>query len=136
MIHTGRFLISQRPYAADLGSLTFDPASDARQAEKAGKAAAKARKTLDRDDWFRNCHGDTVTSVAGAKQALRDEREFFYNYGHGPHSYHPACVEAAAHARRVLLAREAREAGTGATEAEITQIIERADRKHKREAGL
>jgi hypothetical protein len=100
-------------------------AQDARAAEKAEREAAK---NLWPEEQFRNHMGDRVTTVAAAKQALRDEIELKYYYGRGPHNWHPAAVEVARKAREVLLAR-------GSEVAELDAIVARAEKKHARYAG-
>lgn len=103
----------------------------ARDAAKAEREAQKLIKNLRKEEQFRDHHGSWVTTVAGCKQALRDERELFYYYGSGPHSWHPEAARAAGMATQVLLDRETAQPGTGATQAEIDQIVTRADKKQR-----
>jgi hypothetical protein len=113
-------------------------AIDARAAEKAAREARKAAKTLAPDEVFRvgrGRFGERIATVAAAKDVLRQEREFFFYYGRGPHPDYAAYAEAAQAARRVLLAREKRQAGTGATQAEIDKIFIAADRKNAKIAA-
>lgn len=113
-----------------------DITREQREAEKAARAEAKFIKGLRREEQFYDCRGDRVETVAACKQALREEFEFQYYYGRGPHPYHPEAVTAAKKAAEVLLAREAAKPGTGATQAEIGTIRERAEKKARKEAGL
>lgn len=99
-------------------------AQAARQAEKDARADAKAAKNLTETEQFRNHMGDRVTTVAAAKQALRDEVELKYYYGRGPHPWHAEAVEVAAKARAVLLARGV----------ETDKIIASAEKKHSKYA--
>lgn len=96
---------------------------DTRAAERAARDAAKAVKNLTGDQQFDDHRGDRVTTVAAAKQVLREEVELRDYYGRGPHPWHPGSVKAAETAKNVLLAREAATPGTGATQAEIDKII-------------
>jgi hypothetical protein len=73
---------------------------------------------------------DTITTVAAAKDALRKEVEFRDYYGHGVHCDHEPWAAAAVLATEVLLAREARKPGTGATQAEIDRIIASAVKRN------
>jgi hypothetical protein len=113
--------------------------SQAEQAERAAakndRAAAKAAKTLDAgteqfkdgDDWW-------VTTVTGAKTVIRQAVENPYYYPNHWASDSAKFLEAAAAAERVLLDREARQPGTGATAAEIAKIRDNAERKAKRDS--
>lgn len=95
----------------------------ARQAEKAAREAKKAEKNLTAEEQFRGPWG-MVTTVAGAKQAIRDAIEMA-NYG-GPgvaHCDSPKYQEAAQKATEVLLAR-------GVTQAEIDKIVTNAKKKN------
>lgn len=112
-----------------------DAARIARDAAKAGRAARLAAKTLTEDEQFRDYSGDRVTTVAGCKEALRDEIAFRDCSGTGPHPWHPASVTAAGMARAVLLAREARQPGTGATEDEISKIVASAITRNRKEGA-
>ena len=107
----------------------------AKDAEKAAREAKKAAKTLTRDEQFKDTWG-WVTTVAGAIKVLRDEREYHYYYGRGPHPSWAVTAEAATRAREVLAAREARHPGWGKTGAEIAEIVARADKKNRKEAGI
>jgi hypothetical protein len=106
-----------------------------RAAEKAGHEAVKAIKKLRPEEQFRNHRGDRVTTVAACKQALRDEVEFRDYYGSGQHSYYAKAQAAAEMAARVLLAREQRQPGTGATQEEIGKIIARAIVRNRKEGA-
>ena len=114
------------------------PEKAARQAAREERERVKARKnllpgeviTVGRGQWY-----DRITTVAAAKDALRKEVEFRDYYGHGPHGDHPAWAEAAQLAAQVLLEREAREAGTGATQEQIDKIIANAVKKNRAEGA-
>lgn len=123
-------------FKRDPAEVNRERTAGTRDAERAARDEAKAAKNLTEDQQFKNHMNDWVRTVAAAKQALRDERELFYYYGHGPHCWHTESIRAAEMARNVLLAREARQAGTGATQTEIDKIIATADKKHRKEAGL
>jgi len=118
-----------------LGQVAKARTQDERDAAKAEREAKKAAKNLTEDEQFEDTWG-WVTTVAGAIKVLRDEREYYYYYGRGPHPSHAKTAEAAKKAREVLAAREARHPGWGKTGAEIAQIVERADKKNRKEAGL
>lgn len=106
-----------------------------REAKKAAAQEAKFVKQLRDTEQFKDSWG-WVTTVAGAVKVLRDEREYYYYYGRGPHPSHAVTAEAAVKAAEVLVARETAQPGTGKTQAEIDQIIARADKKNRKEAGL
>ena len=100
----------------------------ARDAAKAEREAAKAAKNLTPAEYFRNAYGDRVTTIAAAKEALRDERRFAHYRGiDQPHSnMYEDAKTAAADARRVLAAR-------GLTTGELDTIVARADATVRRE---
>jgi len=115
------------------------PEKAARLAAKEEREAAKARKNLRPGEVItfkvNGIFPERITTVAAAKGALRQEVEFRDYYGHGPHGDHAAWAEAARLAAQVLLEREAREAGTGATQEEIDKIIENAVKKNRAEGA-
>jgi hypothetical protein len=86
---------------------------------------------IDRDERF----GDWVTTVAACKEVLRHEVELRDYFGHGEHGWHAGYVVGAEQAKRVLLAREARQPGTGATQVEIDKIIENAIRRNRKQGA-
>jgi hypothetical protein len=96
-----------------------------REAEKAEREAKKAEKNLRPEEQFKDHDGRRVTTVAGAKQAIRDEVEFHY-YGAGdgsdPHPWWVESIKAAKQAREVLLAR-------GVSAAELDKIVTNATKK-------
>jgi hypothetical protein len=102
---------------------------DERAAAKAERDAAKAAKTLEPGQRFKDHGGWTVETVAAAKKAVRDEIEARAWY---PRS-HADYVQPALDAERVLLAREATRPGTGATAAEIATIKASTERRVQRE---
>jgi hypothetical protein len=108
-----------------------------RAAEKAEREAKKARKNLLPGEVItvNDRFADRITTVAAAKDALRKEVEFRDYFGHGPHVSYPAWAEAAVAAKAVLLAREEREEGTGATQAEIDRIITNAVKRNRAEGA-
>lgn len=121
--------------------------SEANRAEREAKAAAKAEARFDKElrdgetilDGrlsSRTGKGDKVTTVHGLKTVLREVSEFRHYSGINKHHpwYQPTLV-AAEEAKRVLLEREERKPGTGATQAEIDLIIKRAEQKARKEAG-
>jgi hypothetical protein len=83
----------------------------------------------------RDRSGDWITTVAGCKQVLRDEVEYRDYFGRGPHPWRAGYARGAEMARKVLLAREAAKPGTGATEAEISRIIENAIKKNRKDGA-
>lgn len=91
-------------------------AREAKAAERAARDAKKAEKNLTADETFRG-YMSWVTTVAGAKQAIRDAIEMA-NYGEAGHrhSWADAAETAAATATTVLLAR-------GVPQAEIDRIV-------------
>jgi len=105
-----------------------DVEREASAAERAAKAEAKFIKNLRDSEIFPDYHQGRVTTVAGAKQALRDEVEFRDYFGHGKHPFHADSVKAAEQATKVLLAR-------GVTQAEIDTIIERAIMKNRKDGA-
>jgi hypothetical protein len=107
----------------------------AKAAEKAEREAKKAAKNLRPEEQFQDTWG-WVTTVAGAIKVLRDEREYYYYFGRGPHPSHAKTDESAKIARRVLLAREAEHEGWGLSQDGIDQVVARADKKNRKEAGL
>ena len=110
-----------------------DVEREAREAAKAAKAEARFGKMLRPGEVITVGHGrfyDTITTVAAAKDALRKEVEFRDYYGHGVHCDHEPWAAAAVLATEVLLAREARKPGTGATQAEIDRIIASAVKRN------
>jgi hypothetical protein len=105
-----------------------DVEREAKAGERAAKAEAKFIKNLRDSEIFPDYHQGRVTTVAGAKQALRDEVEFRDYFGHGKHPFHADSVKAAEQATKVLLAR-------GVTQTEIHQIIERAIVKNRKDGA-
>lgn len=98
-------------------------AQEAKAAEKAEREAKKAIKNLRPEEQFRGRWG-MVTTVAGAKQAIRDAIELA-NYG-GPGVAHPDAPHAAEEALKateVLLAR-------GVPQAELDKIVANAKKKY------
>jgi hypothetical protein len=96
---------------------------EARAAEKAEREAKKAQKNLRPEEQFRGRWG-MVTTVAAAKQAIRDAIELA-NYG-GPGDRHPDADKAEAEAVKateVLLAR-------GVPQAELDKIVANAKKKN------
>jgi hypothetical protein len=114
--------------AKTLTEIEQDRTAGQRAAERAERDAAKAVKNLTADEQFRDAHHDRVTTVATAKQVLRDERHFAHFSGiDQPHpSMHEDAKVAAETARRVLLAR-------GVTAEELDTIVARADAKQRRD---
>lgn len=110
-------------------------AREARDAAKAERAAKQALKNLTPDQQFRDAMNDRVTTVAGCKEALRDEVRYRDYYGHGKHSFHPASVIAARRATEVLLAREAAVPGSGADQAAIDKIIANAVKQNRKDGA-
>jgi hypothetical protein len=96
-------------------------------AERERRAAAKLVKNLAEAEQFRGYNGDRVTTVAAARQAIRDAVEMrHYSGWNVPHrAYAVAAAEAARTAREVLLAR-----GTG--QDEIDTIVKNAERKQRK----
>lgn len=120
--------------------------SEATRAEREAAKAAKAEKAFDtklRDSEIirdgrigHSGKGDTVTTVYGLKVVLREVSEFRHYGGiNKHHTWYEASLVAAEEAKRVLLEREARKPGTGATQAEIDLIIKRAEAKARKEAN-
>jgi hypothetical protein len=110
----------------------------ARQAAKAERQAAGYAKRLLPEEAFRvedGIFGERIETVAACKDVLRREVEFRDYYGHGEHSSHAAYAEAAEQATRVLLGRENRRPGTGATQAEIDKIIANAITKNRKDGA-
>lgn len=107
---------------------------DARATEKDTRDAAKALKNLTEAEQFR-CDGDRITTVAACKELLRREVEMRDYYGRGEHPTHAELVRGADQAAQVLMAREARQAGSGAGAADIAKIIERAVVKNRKEGA-
>jgi hypothetical protein len=103
-----------------------------REAEAAARQEAKYVKGLRPAEQFRDHRGNRVETVHRCKEILRDEVELRDYFGRGAHSWHAASVAAAAQAARVLLAREEAAPGTGATQAEIDQVIDRAVKKNRK----
>jgi hypothetical protein len=120
--------------------------SQATKAERETKAAEKAEAKFDknlRDGEIildgrigHSGKGDTVTTVFGLKKVIREVSEMRHYSGINQHHtwYEPTLV-AAEEAKRVLLAREERKPGTGATQAEIDLIIKRAEQRARKEAN-
>lgn len=106
-----------------------------REAAKAAREEAKYAKRLRREEQFRDHRNDWVETVARCKDILRAEVEYRDYFGRGEHSWHAASVVAAVTAAATLLAREAAHPGTGATQAEIETIIERAVKKNRKEGA-
>lgn len=113
--------------AKNLGQVKDERTAAERQAAKDARDAVKAAKSLTEEQQFRNHMGDRVTTVAAAKQTLRDEVELRFYYGRGPHPWHAEAVEAARKAREVLLAR-------GVEAAELDKIVASAEKKHSKYA--
>lgn len=105
-----------------------DVEREAKAGERAAKAEAKFIKNLRPEEQFRDYSKGRVTTVAGAKQALRDEVEFRDYFGHGKHPFHADSVKAAEQATKVLLAR-------GVSQTEIDTIIERAIVKNRKDGA-
>ncbi len=103
-----------------------------RLAEKAAREEAKFAKRLRPAEQFRDHRNDWVETVARCREILRDEVELRDYYGRGEHPWHPASVTAARKAAEVLLTREAAAPGTGAVQAEIDTITERAEKKNRK----
>jgi hypothetical protein len=93
----------------------------AKAAEKAEREAAKALKVLRPEECFRDTWGK-VTTVAGAKQVIRDEVNLRLGWGGTPHPSWADTKIAADRAIEVLLAR-------GVTQAEIDKIVASATKK-------
>lgn len=109
---------------------------EAREAAKAEREAAKYVKRLFPSEQFRSAYGhDRIETVARCKELLRLEVEFRDYYGRGEHSCHSQTAADAAQAVEVLLAREERQPGTGATQAEIDTIIERAVVRNRKDGA-
>jgi hypothetical protein len=108
-----------------------DPAKDeAKAAEKAKREEAKAAKNLTQDEEIKGYNGWMITTVAGAKQALRDAVEMANYSGMGDrHPWADAAEAAAETAAKVLLAR-------GITQEELDTITARAIKKAKKEHGV
>lgn len=104
-------------------------AQDARAAEKAARDAKKAEKNLTPEQCFKGHSGWKITTVAGAKQALRDAVEMA-NYGAwgDAHPWAPAAAEAAVRATEVLLER-------GVPQAELDKIVANKMKALKKEFG-
>jgi hypothetical protein len=116
-----------------LGQVADERTRPEREAAKAERDRIKAAKRLADNEVFRidrGRFGERIETVAAAKDVLRRERELFWYYGRGPHCDHAAWAAGAEQATKILLAREARHAGTGATLEEIERIIATADKKH------
>jgi hypothetical protein len=121
--------------------------SEATRAEREAKAAAKAEAKFDKvlrpeEEFYdgrvshRTGHGDRVTTVHGAKVVLREVSEFRHYSGIGQHHpWYAMALVAAEEAKAVLLAREERKPGTGATQDEIDLIMKRAEQKARKEAN-
>lgn len=107
---------------------------EGREAAKAEREAAKYVKRLFPSEQFRTTgrFGERVETVAKCKELLRLEVELRDYYGHGEHPDHTASVADAEKAAKVLLAREERQAGTGATQAQVDQIIANAVRANRK----
>jgi hypothetical protein len=118
-----------------LGEVEKARTAGERQAAKDEREAKRAAKNLRPEEQFRDTWG-WVTTVAGAIKVLRDEREYHYYFGRGPHPSHEVTALAAENAKRVLLAREAEHPGWGLDQAGIDQVVARADKKNRKEAGL
>jgi hypothetical protein len=113
-----------------------------REAKRAAAAEAKFDKALRPEEIFRDGRighsgrGDTVTTKAGAIEVLREVSQLRHYSGiNQHHPWYQPTLAAAEDAKAVLLAREARKPGTGATQAEIDLIMKRAEQKARKEAG-
>jgi hypothetical protein len=109
-----------------------DPAAEAakaeREAAKAVREAAKVAKNLTPDQCFRNAYGDRVTTVAAAKEAIRDEariRALQQDRPVAPTMFEDAKI-ASANARRALAAR-------GVSVAELDEIAAKADKRARKD---
>lgn len=123
-----------------LGQVEKDRTRTQREAAKAEREAKKAAKNLTPEQQFNDYFGWKVTTVAGAKKALRDEVELRDYYRgaqgrHDAHCNHPAAVLAAEAAKTVLIAREAAHTGHGATSDEVARIIATAEKRARREGA-
>lgn len=120
--------------AKTLTQVERDKGRSEREAAKRERDAAKARKTLTESQQFRGYgdegRGEWITTVAAAKQALRQMIEFkHYSGPNNHHCWYESSVRAAESAKRVLLEREAANPGTGATQAEIDTILAKAEKR-------
>jgi hypothetical protein len=109
-----------------------------REARKAAAAEAKFIKRLRPDEVIvikRDGLYEHIETVAACLEALRKEVEFRDYYGHGQHHWHAAWAEAAEKAKAVLLAREAKQAGTGATQGKIDATIASAVKRNIRDGA-
>lgn len=109
-----------------------------REAAKAACQEAKYAKQLRPEgEMFREegGHGPLVTTVARCLALLREEVELRDYYGRGEHPSHFRSVTDAERARQVLLAREERQPGTGATQAAIDKVIASAVKKNIKEGA-
>ena len=110
----------------------------AKAAEKDARQAAKDAKRLAADEVFRvgrGQFGERIETVAACKEVLRYEVELRDHYGTGETPLHQAYVQGAEDAKRVLLAREARNEGWGATQAQIDRIIANAVKKNRKDGA-
>jgi hypothetical protein len=119
-----------------LGQVERDKTKGARDAAKAERDAKKAAKTLTPEQRFtdgrigRGGRGDWVETVYRCKEVLREAMEFkHYSGPNDHHCWYETTLVAAEQAKAVLLAREAANPGTGATQAEIDKIQRNAERK-------
>lgn len=105
---------------------------EARDAARAAREEAKFIKRLRPDEVFRTGgrFSERIETVAACKEVLRREVEFRDYYGRGEHPEHRSYIEGAAKAAAVLLAREAAQAGTGATQEQISKIIASAVKRN------
>jgi hypothetical protein len=113
--------------AKTLGQIEKERTAAERAAAKAERDAAKAVKNLTPDQQFRDHRNDRVTTVAAAKQVLRDEVELRGGHNRDPHPWHADAVKAAAKAREVLLAR-------GTDPAELDRIVASTEKRMARAA--
>lgn len=112
--------------AKTLGQVKDERTRAEREAAKAERDSKKYAKHLLPGEVFRvqrdERFSDRVETVFACKEVLREEVEL-RDHGQGEHPWHAGYVKGAEDARRVLLAREARHEGWGATQEEIDKIV-------------
>ena len=121
--------------------------SQATKAEREAARIAKAEARYDKvlrpgtEEFFdgklgHSGRGNRVTTVFGAKQVIREVSELRHYSGiNKHHPWYESTLVAAEEAKAVLLEREERKPGTGATQEEIDLIIKRAEAKARKEAN-